>query len=161
MLHIYTDGSVTRPNEGKSPGGWSFYFERNGKTVEQFGGQLDVTNNQMELTGPIKAMEYLLQRDAQGIELIVISDSQYVIHGASQHMLTWKRQHKFHPKSTALKNKELWIRIDSLASQFKTRWLWVRGHNGHRENEICDVLAKRGARRALGIEDIRNSPEII
>lgn len=161
MLRIFTDGSVTRPNEGRSPGGWSFYFELNGRAVQKFGSQLEVTNNQMELTGPIKAMEYLLRKDIKGIELHIISDSQYVINGASQHLPTWKRQHKFHPKSNALKNKELWMRIDNLSNQFKTRWSWVRGHNGHRENEICDVLAKCGSRRALGIEDIRNSPEII
>jgi ribonuclease HI len=121
------------------------------KLHERFGGNLKTTNNRMELTAAIKALKHFDKMGGRGEEVTIISDSQYVIRGASVHMFGWKQKGMLKIRSN-LKNRDLWTECDEVAKLFKTRWLWVRGHNGHRENERCDHLAKLGRLRALDIE---------
>jgi ribonuclease HI len=152
-IKIYTDGSVSRPRGGRSPGGWAYHFYLGKTLYEKFGGNLQTTNNRMELTAAIKALQRLYALGLKDEDVTVISDSQYVIYGASMYMQGWKRAGKLSESNTKLKNKDLWIEIDRLSQVFRTRWLWVRGHRGHEQNERCDRLAKLGSYRAIDIEN--------
>lgn len=153
---IYTDGSVTRPREGISPGGWSFHFKtEDGIIHEKFGGNLKTTNNRMELTAAIKALEYF-RKLKHGLDVHVISDSQYLVQGASKHIFVWRQSGLLTSKVSRLKNRDLWLNLDHISKTLNTRWSWVRGHNGQPQNERCDVLAKIGSSRALNIENSLN-----
>lgn len=157
MIWVYTDGSVSRPEEGTSPGGWAFTFRDGDKVIKNSGCCKSVTNNQMEMVAPIKAMQALLAAGYEGSAICIVSDSQYLINGASKWMVGWKRMHWHNSKGRSIKNKEYWKQIDYLASQFTVRWKWVRGHNGNPENEIVDKLARQAAFRSAGIYDTANS----
>lgn len=152
MISIFTDGSVSRPREGRSPGGWAYTFCIGDERYSKFGSYLATTNNRMELTAAIKALKRLHQLGYGGQEVNVTSDSQYVILGASTYLAAWKRTGRLRNNRSSLKNKDLWLQIDELTTQFKTRWLWVKGHRGHPENELCDHLAALGSQRAVTIE---------
>lgn len=152
IIKIFTDGSVSRPREGLSPGGWSFRFLTLDNLLhEKFGGNLKTTNNRMELTAAIKALRYFNECD-YGKDVCIVSDSQYVIHGASKYMDDWRRKGKLVNNRSPLKNKDLWQELDEISRRLNTRWLWVRGHNGQPDNERCDRLAKLGSFRAQDIE---------
>ena len=155
MIRIYTDGSVSRPREGTSPGGWSFRFQTSDCILhEKFGGNLKTTNNRMELTAAIKALRFFKQCD-YGNECCIISDSQYVINGASKFLHAWRMGGLLNNRSR-IKNVDLWLQLDEAAKGLKTRWLWVRGHTGNPDNERCDRLAKLGSLRAQDIENALN-----
>jgi ribonuclease HI len=116
----------------------------------------------MELTAAIKALQRLYALGLKDEDVTVISDSQYVIYGASMYLRGWKQSGRLKENSPkVLKNKDLWIEIDRLSTLFRTRWLWVRGHNGHEENERCDRLAKLGTSRAVDIENSLSLPSTV
>lgn len=152
MIWVYTDGSVSRPEEGKSPGGWAYTFRKGDSQVQNSGCCKLVTSNQMEMVAAIKAMQALLAEGLEGSNVCIVSDSQYLVNGASQWMTNWKRMRWHNSKGRSIKNKEYWQQIDYLASQFTIRWKWVRGHNGNPENEVVDKLARQAAFRSAGIE---------
>ena len=132
---IYTDGAC-KGNPG--PGGWGVYLKHGEVEKDLFGGELQTTNNRMELLGPIMALESL----AGPTTVRLTSDSPYVIKGMTEWLKGWKRKNW-----KDVKNPGLWQRLDRVAQIHRVSWVWVRGHNGHAENERCDVLANEAIRQ--------------
>lgn len=152
VLYIYTDGSVLRPAEGISPGGWAFSFHLDGRTFRKSGGWREATNNQMEILAAIKGMECLIEIGFNTWEPIcLVSDSQYVVHGASKWLHSWKRKGWVNSQGRFIKNRTLWERIDGLNHKLNVQYKWIRGHNGNPENEACDRLARAAANRVDGM----------
>ena len=131
---IYIDGAC-KGNPG--PGGWGAFLLSDGREKELYGGEAQTTNNRMELTAAIRALEALKRPCAVDIW----TDSEYVRRGMTEWMAGWRRRgwHR-------VKNVDLWRRLDALASDFGHRinWHWVEGHAGHPGNERADNLANRG-----------------
>lgn len=136
-IRIFTDGAC-KGNPG--PGGWGALLQWNGHERELFGGEANTTNNRMELLAVINALE-ALQRPCRAE---VYTDSQYVQKGISEWIASWKRRGWKTADRKPVKNSDLWVRLDALAAQHDLSWHWVRGHDGHPENERADVLANRG-----------------
>ncbi len=137
QVEIYTDGAC-RGNPG--PGGWGVLLRSNGHEKELCGGALETTNNQMELLAAIKALESL--KEPCQVELF--TDSNYVKQGITEWIINWKKNGFKNSKKKPVVNAELWMRLDTIASQHKVNWQWVKGHAGHIENERADTLANRG-----------------
>ncbi|MDP3089142.1 MAG: ribonuclease HI [Nitrospira sp.] len=137
MIEIYTDGACSG-NPG--PGGWGALLRIGGAETELCGGEPATTNNRMELLAVIEALQAL----AQPVEARVYTDSQYVQKGISEWIHSWKRRGWKTAGKEPVKNEDLWRRLDALASGHKLEWHWVRGHNGHPENERVDALARAG-----------------
>ena len=136
-IEIFADGGC-RGNPG--PGGWGAVLQTEGKEKELWGGELDTTNNRMELTAVIRALE-ALKRPAT---VRVHTDSQYVQKGISAWIHNWKRNGWRTSDKKPVKNADLWQALDQLAGQHRIEWLWVKGHAGHPGNEQADRLANRG-----------------
>ncbi|MEP7205500.1 MAG: ribonuclease HI [Casimicrobiaceae bacterium] len=134
---IYTDGAC-KGNPG--PGGWGALLVRGDHEREIFGGERLTTNNRMELTAVIRALESLKRPCA--VELY--TDSQYVKQGIERWILNWKRNGWLTSDRKPVKNAELWRELDALAAGHQIRWHWVRGHNDHPGNTRADALANRG-----------------
>ncbi len=136
-IEIFTDGAC-RGNPGK--GGWGVMIRSNGLEESLYGGNISTTNNIMELTAAIKALEYIPENS----NVVLTTDSKYVMQGITKWIKNWKiRDWKTASKKPVL-NKELWKRLDSLTNLHSIEWKWVKGHSGHRENEIADQLANKG-----------------
>lgn len=129
---IYTDGACV-PNPG--PGGWGVVMTYKDNVREIYGGTYNTTNNRMELTAVIKGLEAL----TRPCDVILYSDSRYVIDGMSKWIFNWKKKNW-----TKIKNPELWKHLDEVASRHKVTWCWVKGHSGNLFNERADVLANKG-----------------
>ena len=136
-MEIFTDGAC-RGNPG--PGGWGVLLRANGVEKELWGGEADTTNNRMELTAVIRALE-ALKRPCQ---VRLYTDSQYVQKGISEWIHRWKRSGWRTADRKPVKNEDLWRRLDELAQMHKIEWHWVKGHAGHPENERADRLANKG-----------------
>jgi ribonuclease HI len=137
MYEIYTDGSCLG-NPGR--GGWGVVSD----DFKLCGKQSDTTNNAMEMTAILKALEECVKRDIQ--EVCVFTDSQYVKNGISSWIINWKRNDWVTSTGTPVKNKELWIAIDEVRrSLSKVEWKWVKAHNGDPKNEEVDKLAYEAA----------------
>jgi ribonuclease HI len=136
-VQIFADGAC-RGNPG--PGGWGALLRYGGQERELWGGEAHTTNNRMELTAVIRALE-VLQRPSR---LHIVTDSQYVLHGITQWLAGWKRRGWRTADGKPVKNQELWQRLDELLAPHQAEWTWVRGHTGHPENERADALANRG-----------------
>ena len=139
MIDIFTDGACSG-NPG--PGGWGAILRMNEKEKELFGGELQTTNNRMEMMAVIEALKALKQ--PVNFPVRVHTDSQYVQKGISEWIHNWKRRGWKTANKEPVKNADLWRELDQLASQQKIEWIWVRGHAGHTENERADALARRG-----------------
>ena len=138
----YTDGACSG-NPG--PGGWgALLIARDGgkpiKELELSGGEAETTNNRMELTAAIAALE-ALDRPAR---ITVVTDSTYVRDGVSSWIHGWKRNGWKTSAKKPVKNADLWQRLDAAADRHEVRWEWVKGHAGHPENERADALARQG-----------------
>jgi ribonuclease HI len=143
-LFAYTDGACSG-NPG--PGGWGALLiaRDDGKVVrtrEMFGGEPMTTNNRMELTAAIEALEAL----AKPTEITVVTDSSYLRDGIMRWLAGWKRNGWKTADKKPVKNEDLWRRLDAAAARHEVRWGWVRGHAGHPENEAADALARTGMR---------------
>jgi ribonuclease HI len=136
-VEIYADGAC-RGNPG--PGGWGAILRTNGVERELFGGEPATTNNRMELTAVIRALEAL----KRPCSARVYTDSQYVQKGITEWVHSWKRRGWRTADKKPVKNEDLWRRLDELAREHSVEWHWVRGHSGHVENERADALANRG-----------------
>ena len=136
-VDIYADGGC-RGNPG--PGGWGVLLQAGNSKKELWGGEPDTTNNRMELTAVIRALEALKRKTT----LRVHTDSQYVQKGISTWIHNWKRNGWRTADKKPVKNAELWQILDALAQQHDIQWLWVKGHAGHPGNERADALANRG-----------------
>jgi ribonuclease HI len=142
-VEVFTDGAC-RGNPG--PGGWGAILRANGREKELFGGEPATTNNRMELTAVIRALEALTRPS----RVSVYTDSQYVQKGISEWIHSWKRRGWKTADKNPVKNEDLWRRLDELAALHEVKWHWVRGHSGHAENERADELANRGIPDAAG-----------
>ncbi len=137
VTEIFTDGAC-RGNPG--PGGWGALL-RYGKIEKKIhGGEADTTNNRMELQAAIEGLAIL--KRASVVRLT--TDSQYVRQGITQWIHGWKRNGWKTSSKQPVKNADLWQRLDDLVNEHKVDWRWVKGHSGHRENEIADQLANLG-----------------
>lgn len=136
-IEIFTDGAC-RGNPGK--GGWGALIRLDDKEETIYGGNNHTTNNIMELTAAIKALEHVPENSM----VILTTDSKYVMQGITEYMENWKRRNWKTAAKKPVKNKELWERLDYLTTIHSIEWKWVKGHSGHRENEIADQLANKG-----------------
>jgi ribonuclease HI len=137
VVTIYTDGAC-KGNPG--PGGWGALLVVGAREREIFGGEPRTTNNRMELTAVIRALESL----TRPCEVALYTDSQYVKNGIESWIHGWKRNGWKTADRKPVKNAELWRELDELAAQHRVAWHWVRGHNDHPGNERADALANRG-----------------
>jgi len=134
---VFADGAC-KGNPG--PGGWGAILRTGDREKEIYGGEPATTNNRMELTAVIRALEALKRR----CKVKVYTDSQYVQKGISEWLAQWKRRGWRTADRKPVKNEDLWRRLDELAQEHEVDWHWVRGHAGHPENERADALANRG-----------------
>jgi ribonuclease HI len=134
---IYTDGAC-RGNPG--PGGWGVLIKFDGAEKELFGGQINTTNNQMELSAAIEGLDAL--KESCNVELF--TDSKYVMDGITQWIHNWKKNNWRTAAKKDVKNKELWQKLDQLINQHQVQWHWVKGHSGDAGNEAADLLANKG-----------------
>ena len=136
-VELFTDGAC-RGNPG--PGGWGALLRYKGKEKMLYGGEAETTNNRMELMAAIKGLEALTRRS----DVVLTTDSQYVRKGITEWIDNWKRRDWRTADRKPVKNRDLWQQLDALSQAHSIEWRWVRGHSGHRENEIADQLANRG-----------------
>ena len=136
-IEIYTDGAC-RGNPG--PGGWGALLLYGDHRKTLHGGEPDTTNNRMELTAAIEALNALKGPR----EVILYTDSKYVMDGISKWMPAWKKRGWKTANKKPVKNQDLWQALDEAVSRHKIKWNWVRGHTGVDGNEKADALANRG-----------------
>jgi len=140
---IYTDGAC-RGNPG--PGGWGAVLIFGDREKELCGGELATTNNRMELMAAIEALT-ALNRPCK-VELH--TDSQYVRRGISEWLSIWKGRGWRTMTKGAVKNEDLWRRLDEARLRHEVDWRWVKGHSGHELNDRADALARKGMLEVLG-----------
>ena len=133
-VEIVTDGAC-KGNPG--PGGWGAILRYGTKEKEIYGSSKNTTNNIMELTAVIESLKNL----KKPCELIITTDSKYVKNGITEWIHNWKKNGWRTAAKKEVKNKELWIELDSLIQIHSISWDWVKGHSGHPENERADLLA--------------------
>ena len=135
-IKIYTDGACSG-NPGK--GGWGALIQENDNEKKLSGSELNTTNNRMELTAVIKALEHY--DEAKEIE--VFTDSKYVMQGITEWIKNWKNNHWKTSQKKDVKNKDLWVLLDTVSAKHDIKWSWVKGHAGDYGNEIADKLATK------------------
>lgn len=143
-ISIYTDGACSNNGQSNPQGGWGAVLMNSQGNRLKIAGKLQgntITNNRAELTAVIKALE-ALKRIAH-VELT--TDSEYVQKGATEWLSGWKRRGWKTASKAPVKNADLWRRLDELLHTHTVRFHWVRGHDGHPENELADSLAVTGA----------------
>ena len=133
-VEIFTDGAC-KGNPG--PGGWGAILRHGSTEKEIYGASKNTTNNIMELTAVIESLKNL----NKPCELIITTDSKYVKNGITEWIHNWKKNGWRTAAKKEVKNKELWIELDSLIQIHSISWDWVKGHSGHPENERADLLA--------------------
>ena len=133
-IKIYTDGACSG-NPGK--GGWGALIQENDNEKKLSGSELNTTNNRMELTAVIRALEHY--DEAKEIE--IFTDSKYVMQGITEWIKNWKTNHWKTSQKKDVKNKDLWVLLDSVSAKHDIKWIWVKGHAGDYGNEIADKLA--------------------
>jgi ribonuclease HI len=136
-VEIFTDGAC-KGNPG--PGGWGALMIASGHKKELFGGELNTTNNRMELKAVIEAL-LALKRPC---EVVVHTDSQYVQKGISEWIHGWKARGWKTAAKAPVKNVDLWQALDAAQAMHQIQWRWVKGHAGHEGNERADALANLG-----------------
>tara|TARA_Y100001958_G_C20945950_1_gene350448 strand:- start:164 stop:604 length:441 start_codon:yes stop_codon:yes gene_type:complete len=136
-IYIYTDGAC-RGNPG--PGGWGALLKYEKHTKEIKGGSLLTTNNIMELTAVIESLNLLKFKS----KVVVITDSAYVKNGITTWIHNWKLKGWKTASKKPVKNKELWMKLDTLSSKHDILWKWVKGHSGNPDNDRADFLANQG-----------------
>ena len=138
---IYTDGAC-KGNPG--PGGWGVLILLENEQIELSGGSKETTNNQMELTAVIKALDFFEKK----IKVDLYTDSKYVMDGITDYIKKWKINGWQTANKKPVKNMNLWKILDELNNLHDINWNWVKGHSGNPENEKADALAN------LGIENL-------
>ncbi len=140
-VEIYTDGSC-KNNPG--PGGWGAVLMYGGKKKELSGGEPDTTNNRMELTAAIKALEAL----KQPCDVTLTTDSKYLCDGMGKGWAkSWKKRGWRKSDNSPALNPDLWERVLELCEIHKVKFEWVKGHAGHEYNERCDEMAQSEAEK--------------
>jgi ribonuclease HI len=141
VVQIFTDGAC-KGNPG--PGGWGALLRTGVRERELFGSEGHTTNNRMELLAVIRALEAL----RRPCRVEVYTDSEYVRKGITTWLASWQRRGWKTASGKPVKNRDLWEALAEAASRHDIHWHWVRGHDGHPENERADALANRGAAAA-------------
>ena len=136
-LEIYTDGAC-RGNPGA--GGWGVYLLYKNEKKEFYGGKLNTTNNQMELTAAIEGLKVL----KEPCKVKLYTDSKYVMDGINSWIANWKKNNWKTASKKDVKNKDLWIELDAETCKHEIEWIWVKGHSGNIGNEKADALANMG-----------------
>jgi ribonuclease HI len=134
---IYTDGAC-RGNPG--PGGWGVLVEYGELSKQLYGGDVSTTNNKMELTAAIMALKEI----KEPCEIILYTDSKYVLQGIEEWIHNWKKRGWRGANKKPVKNIDLWKELDELRDKHNIKWNWVKGHSGDPGNETADMLANRG-----------------
>ncbi len=142
-IHIYTDGAC-RGNPG--PGGWGALLVAGERRKILYGGETGTTNNRMELTAVIEALNALNGRRA----VRLYTDSRYVMDGIRQWLPNWKKRGWKTAARKPVKNQDLWQALDAAVGRHDVEWHWVRGHSGNAGNEEADRLANRGIDELTG-----------
>lgn len=137
VVDIFTDGACSG-NPG--PGGWGALLRYGTKERELFGGEKDTTNNRMELTAVIRALETL----TRPVKVRVHTDSTYVQQGITKWIHGWKKNGWRTSNKEPVKNADLWKLLEEAATRHHVEWHWVKGHAGHEGNERADALANKG-----------------
>jgi len=139
-VQIFADGScIGNPGAG----GWCAILRYKDKEKIISGGEPNTTNNKMELTAVIKALEAL----KMPCEVDLYTDSKYVVEGLKSWLDNWAKNNWKNSKKEKIANLELWQRLYQLKNIHKINPIWVKGHSGHKENEICDKIAKKEAEK--------------
>jgi len=146
QVTIYTDGSCLG-NPG--PGGWAALLQYNGHEKLIAGGDNDTTNNRMEMTAVIKALESL----RQNCDIKLYTDSKYVMDGATRWLSNWRANGWRTSHKKAVKNAELWQQLDQQCRGHHIEWHWVKAHAGHEFNERVDEAARQQAVKQQSIEN--------
>lgn len=141
-IELYSDGACSG-NPGV--GGWGTILRSGDTEKELSGAEWETTNNRMEMTAAIRGLEAL----KRPCDVVVTTDSQYLVKGMTEWLPGWVRKGWVNSKKEPVLNRDLWERLQELSKIHRVQWAWIRGHNGHAENERCDALA-RGA-----IEELR------
>ena len=139
-VQIYTDGAC-KGNPG--PGGWGAWLKSGTTEKELFGGELNTTNNRMELTAVIEGLAAL----KRPCKVVLYLDSQYVRQGITEWIGNWVRRGWKTAAGDPVKNRDLWERLHLASQRHSIDWKWVKGHSGHPENERVDTLARLQAER--------------
>lgn len=135
-VEIFTDGACSG-NPGA--GGWGALLRYKDTEKELSGAEVETTNNRMELTAVIEALKALKKE----CNITLYTDSRYVMDGITQWLPNWKKNNwRTSNKKSPVKNIDLWQELDALSGRHEIRWIWVKGHNGHAENERVDKLAR-------------------
>jgi ribonuclease HI len=138
LIEVYTDGSCLG-NPGK--GGWAFLVNNEGVISSRSGYSIKATNNQMELTAAIKAIEFLVNHK----EMSIYTDSNYLKNGITLWVTNWKKNNWKTASKNPVKNKELWEKLDQLNYLKKIKWKWVKAHDTNKLNNEVDLLARQSA----------------
>ena len=145
---IYTDGACSG-NPG--PGGWGVVMRWQGREKELHGGEPLTTNNRMELTAAIQALEALTRPSTVSLH----TDSKYLLDGITKWIAGWQRNGWLTSAKKPVKNDDLWRRLVEAMSRHEVTWLWVKGHAGDPGNERADELARLGIEEAAGVAQPR------
>jgi len=143
VVEIFTDGAC-RGNPG--PGGWGVLLRYRGREKKLKGAENKTTNNRMELMAAIQGLESLTRSS----KAMLTTDSKYVRDGITRWIHNWKKNGWKTAAKRPVKNVDLWQRLDQAISEHAVEWHWVKGHSGHRENEIVDQLANSAIDELLG-----------
>ena len=136
MSIIYTDGACSG-NPGR--GGWGFIIINNDNISEYYGGEQETTNNRMEMTAIIQALNTCNNNNK-----LIYTDSKYVINGINEWLPKWKQNNWKTASKKEVKNKDLWKKLDQLVSNNNINFYYVKGHSGDEYNDRADYLAKQG-----------------
>jgi ribonuclease HI len=140
-VEAFTDGAC-RGNPG--PGGWGVLLRHRGRVKELSGGEPLTTNNRMEMTAAIRALEAL----SEPCRVQLYTDSVYLKSGITEWLPMWRSRGWRTAAKKPVKNQDLWLELAALTEKHDVSWHWVRGHAGHPENERADRLANEGLERA-------------
>ena len=135
IILVWTDGACSG-NPGN--GGWGVLIKYiDGKAIQLSGSEINTTNNRMEMLAVIEGLKYLKNYT----NIVVHTDSKYVMDGITNWIHTWKTNNWKNSQKKDVKNKDLWQELDNISRNFKIKWKWVKGHSGIEENDIADLLA--------------------
>lgn len=148
LVRIYADGAC-RGNPG--PGGWGVLLQYGAAEKRLYGGELETTNNRMELMAAIQGLESL----TRPCRVVMSLDSQYVLKGITEWLPQWLKRNWQTANKQPVKNQDLWQRLVAAQQQHRIEWEWIKGHSGHPGNELADQLANQGVDEVLAKQRTR------